>query len=154
MVIHVQHIYISPGHNYFGHYGKPAGENEIIEKDEIECVAGKGIMGDRFFDYKKDYKGQITFFSMEVFAGLCESLNLQDAAPAATRRNVMTSGVDLNSLIGQEFEIQGIQFEGVCECSPCFWMDQAFAAGAEEFLKGQGGLRAKILTDGTLRADV
>ena len=24
--------------------------------------------GDRFFDYKGDYKGQITFFSAEVFA--------------------------------------------------------------------------------------
>ena len=33
-------------------------------------------------------------------------------------------------------------------------MNTAFAAGAEEALKGRGGLRAKILTDGVLRVDV
>jgi hypothetical protein len=30
-------------------------------------------------------------------------------------------------------------------------MDRAFAPGAQEFLKGRGGLRAKILSDGSLR---
>jgi hypothetical protein len=31
-------------------------------------------------------------------------------------------------------------------------MDSAFAPGANELLKGRGGLRAKILTDGSLRS--
>jgi hypothetical protein len=31
-------------------------------------------------------------------------------------------------------------------------MDRAFAPGAHEFLKGRGGLRAKILSDGSLRS--
>ncbi|MEM6885235.1 MAG: molybdenum cofactor biosysynthesis protein, partial [Verrucomicrobiota bacterium] len=126
----IHHLYISPGHNYFGHYGKPAGTHQIIEHDEIECVAGKGVMGDRFFDYKEDYKGQITFFSMDVFEALCQKLGVKGAAPSATRRNVVISGVDLNSLIGKEFELQGVHFEGSCECSPCFWMDEAIAPGA------------------------
>jgi len=38
------------------------------------------------------------------------------------------------------------------ECRPCYWMDRAIAPGAHEFLKGRGGLRAKILTDGQLRS--
>jgi MOSC domain-containing protein YiiM len=38
------------------------------------------------------------------------------------------------------------------ECRPCYWMDRAFAPGAYEFLKGRGGLRAKILCDGMLRS--
>jgi hypothetical protein len=32
-------------------------------------------------------------------------------------------------------------------------MNQAFAEGAEEALKGRGGLRARILTDGVIRVD-
>jgi hypothetical protein len=32
-------------------------------------------------------------------------------------------------------------------------MDGAFALGAEDFLKGRGGLRGKILTDGQLRSN-
>jgi hypothetical protein len=31
-------------------------------------------------------------------------------------------------------------------------MDQAIGPGAEEFLRGQGGLRARILTDGRLHS--
>ena len=149
----IHHLYISPGHNYFGHFGKPAGEHAMLECDQIECVAGKGIIGDRFFDYKQDYKGQISFFSMEVYELLSHKLGVEDLNPSATRRNVVVSGVDLNSLIGQEFELQGVHFEGSCECSPCFWMDEAIAPGAEALLQGQGGLRARILTDGTLTSD-
>jgi len=70
---------------------------------------------------------------------------------AVFRRNAITTGVDLNVLIGEEFQIQGIHFRGTEECRPCYWMDEAFAPGAFNFLKGRGGLRAEILSDGILR---
>ena len=146
----IRHLFVSSGHNYFGHHGGPAGENPIIALPEIECVAGSGIRGDRFFDYEDDYKGQITFFSLEIFRDLCSYLGVEKASPGALRRNVITEGVDLNSLAGTQFEIQGVRFEGVCECKPCYWMDHAVAPGAETFLKGRGGLRARIRTDGNL----
>ena len=118
----------------------------------IDCVAGHGIRGDRFFDYKEAYKGQITFFSVEVFEELCRELELSDRSPALVRRNVITWGVDLNELIGQEFTMQGLRFRGTEECRPCYWTDRAIGPGAEQFLKGRGGLRAHILSDGKLRS--
>jgi MOSC domain-containing protein YiiM len=147
----VEHLYISPGHNFFGHHGKPASEHPLLEVDSIECVAGSGIRGDRFFDYKPDYKGQITFFSMEVFEALKKELNLPNAQPSATRRNVMVRGADLNDVIGREFELQGIRFLGVEESRPCYWMNSAIGPGAEEWLRGRGGLRCRILTSGLLK---
>jgi len=149
-MIHVHHLFISPGHNFFGHHGQPSGVNPVAERQSIECVAGRGIRGDRFFDYQENYKGQITFFSMEVFAGLRKDLNLPSAKPAASRRNVFVSGLDLCKMIGEEFELQGIRFAGVEHCAPCYWMNQALGTGAEEYLKGRGGLRARILNDGQL----
>jgi MOSC domain-containing protein YiiM len=125
----------------------------MIEVPLIECVAGRGIRGDRYFDFKDDYKGQITFFSLDVFEELCAALSLDDCLPAAARRNVITRGVDLNEFIDKEFEIQGVRFYGTQECAPCYWMDGAFAPGAEDFLKGRGGLRGKILTDGQLHSN-
>jgi MOSC domain-containing protein YiiM len=89
--------------------------------------------------------------SLEVFDDLCRALQLQDFSPAVARRNVITRGVDLNGLIGQEFKIQDVRFHGIEECRPCYWMDRAIGPNAQEFLKGRGGLRAKILTDGKLR---
>jgi MOSC domain-containing protein YiiM len=90
-------------------------------------VAGCGIRGDRFFEYKPDYKGQITFFAWETFEQLRRALGLPDAHPSGTRRNVITEGLDLNAHVGQEFEIQGVRFAGVEECRPCYWMNNAFA---------------------------
>ena len=152
-MIRVCHIFISPGHNFVGHHEQPPGENPIVAVDSVECVAGRGLRGDRYFDHKQDYKGQITFFALEVFDALRCELNLPAAQPQATRRNVFTCGVDLNTLIGKEFEIQGVRFAGVAECSPCYWMNTAVGSGAEKFLKDRGGLRARILTDGVLRRD-
>lgn len=153
-MIRIEHLYVSPGHNYFGHHGRPPDEHPMIEVDELECVAGRGLRGDRFFDYKPDYKGQATFFAGEIYDELCGVFQVIDREPWAFRRNIITRGVDLNSLVGVEFEVQGVRFLGAGECSPCHWMNTAFAPGAEASLKGRGGLRAKILTDGRLRRDV
>lgn len=146
-------LYISPGHNYFGHHGRPPGTNPSRNVSRVRCVAGRGLVGDRFFDHKPNYRGQITFFSFEVYHELCERLGVTDRDPSVFRRNVLTEGEDLNRYIGREFELQGVRFEGVAECSPCYWMDRAFGEGAHEALNGRGGLRARILTDGILEVE-
>jgi MOSC domain-containing protein YiiM len=151
--VEICHLYISPGHNFVGHHGHEPDTHPMIEVPVIECVPGRGIRGDRYFDFKDDYKGQITFFSFHVFDELRIALNIHDCSPATARRNVITRGVDLNDFIGKEFEIQGVRLYGTQECAPCYWMDRAFAPGAKEFLKGHGGLRAKILSDGQLRSN-
>ena len=151
--LRIAHLYVSAGHNFFGHNGQPPGAYPMEERAEIACVAGRGIEGDRFFDYKSDYKGQITFFSDEVFRALSETLGVSDRAPSAFRRNVITRGAELSDFYGREFEVQGVRFLGVAECKPCYWMDHAFAPGAEAALQGRGGLRAKILSSGRLAVD-
>jgi MOSC domain-containing protein YiiM len=150
--VEICHLYISRAHNFVGHHGREPDEYPMIEVPVIECIAGRGIQGDRYFDFKDDYKGQITFFSLEVFDELCRALEVQDCSPTSVRRNVMTRDVDLNELIDRDFEIQGVLFHGTQECRPCYWMDRAVAPGSEEFLKGRGGLRARILKDGKLRS--
>ncbi|MHA3775519.1 MOSC domain-containing protein [Verrucomicrobiota bacterium sgz303538] len=152
--IRIKHLYISPGHNYFGHHGREASQYELVEVQDIRCVAGHGIEGDRFFDFRPGYKGQITFFASEVYEDLCQQLGVHTKHPGVLRRNVITDGIDINTLIGKEFEIQGVRFLGTEESRPCYWMDQAFAPGAEKALRGNGGLRAKILTDGILHVNI
>jgi MOSC domain-containing protein YiiM len=153
-MIRVEQLFISPGHNFFGHHGQPAGDYPITKVEQIECVNGRGIRGDRFFDFKENYKGQITFFSMEVLEALRRELHLSAAQPQATRRNAFVRGVDLPSLIGKEFEVQRVRFAGVEESKPCHWMNAALGLGAEEWLNGRAGLRCRILTDGVLHREV
>jgi MOSC domain-containing protein YiiM len=150
--VEICHLYISAGHNFFGHHGHAPGDYPATEVAYIDCLAGHGIRGDRFFDYRDDYKGQITFFSLEVFDELCRAFQLQNCSPGQLRRNVIVRGADLSALFAADFEVQGVQFRGAGECKPCYWMNNAIAAGAEQFLKGRGGLRARILTDGRIRS--
>jgi len=153
MQVSIKYLYISHGHNYFGRYGMSSLSHEIEEREHLDLMAGKGIVGDRFFDYEEDYKGQITFFDWAVYERVKNEIVNGELDPSKFRRNVLMEGVDLNDLIGKRFSIGEIEFTGSCECSPCFWMDEACAEGTEEFLKGRGGLRARILDDGELRAE-
>ena len=151
MLVTLRHFFIAPGHSYFGRHGQGAAAAPVEEPAELRCVAGRGVIGDRFFDYKPNYKGQITLFSWEVFENLRRELSAERASPAALRRTVIVEGLDLDVLIDARFTLQGVAFEGIEECRPCYWMDQAIAPGAERWLKGRGGLRCKILSDGVLR---
>ncbi len=147
----IRHIFISPGHNFFGRYGEPAGGHPARDVPAVRCRAGWGLEGDRFYGYRPDYKGQVTFFAWETFLAAREQFGVPALSPGAFRRNVVVEGVDLNALIDRRFALGGVEFEGVVESRPCYWMDSVVAPGAEEWLKGRGGLRAKVVTDGELR---
>jgi MOSC domain-containing protein YiiM len=148
--VQIEQIFISSEHNFVGHYGRPPGTSPLVERERIKCVAGKGLLGDRYFNHREDYKGQITFFSAEVVERLRARFGIGEKLAGVLRRNVIVSGIDLLSLIGCEFELQGVRFRGTQHCAPCEWMDVAIAPGAKEFLKENAGLRAKILADGEL----
>ena len=147
----IRHIFVSPGHNFFGRFGQQSGEHATAELHTVRVRAGWGLEGDRFYGYRPDYHGQVTFFAWETL----EAARREFAVPAlradAVRRNVIVEGIHLPELIGARFTLGGIEFEGMGEAKPCHWMNSAVAPGAEEWLRGRGGLRAKILTDGELR---
>ena len=147
----IRHIFVSTGHNFFGRHGQPAGTHPAIERATVRCVAGQGIEGDRFFSYRPDYAGQVTFFAWETLVAARREFALPALGAEVFRRNVITEGLALPHLAGVRFILGGIEFEGVGEAKPCHWMDQVVAPGAEVWLRGQGGLRARILTDGELR---
>jgi len=146
-------IFVADGHSYVGRHGLGSANFPIRAVDRVECVAHRGLRGDRYFDHQDNYKGQVTLFDEAVFTELCRALPAPDADPAALRRNLLVRGLDLNTLIGCEFELQGVRLAGTEECRPCYWMDEAIGPGTHAWLKGRGGLRCRILSDGWLRID-
>lgn len=150
MNLAVKHLYVSPSHDFKGRHGQEREANEVRDEEEIELVAGSGIVGDRYFNFKENFKGQITFFDEAVWEDVRETFDLPNLAASAFRRNVVVSGVDLNELIGQHFSLGDLEFTGSEEAKPCYWMDQACKPGVEEFLRGKGGLRCRILKGGKL----
>ena len=150
----------SPGHSYWFHAKDPAvgvGPHPTLTHDEVDVVAGRGIVGDRFFGKVSKLNSAVSFVAAEAVAAVAAELGLAPDAldPALMRRNVVTRGVDLNALRRQRFALrQGdvrLEFEAAGETSPCAWMDWALAPGARDLLRGRGGLRASPLTSGPLR---
>jgi len=146
----IRHIFISPGHNFFGRHGQPAGEHPAIDVRAVKCRAGFGLEGDRFYGYRPGYKGQVTFFAWETLLAAREKFGLPALLPAVFRRNVVVEGLDLNGMLERRFTLGGVEFEGTGEARPCHWMNSVVAPGAEDWLMGCGGLRAKVLSDGAL----
>ena len=81
-------IYVSRDHDFVGHHGKPRGQNPVSVVAEAECVAGQGIRGDRYFGFKENYKGQVTFFDQAVHEAVQTKFGVSPK-PHAYRRNVL-----------------------------------------------------------------
>ena len=148
--IEILAFYISGAHDFKGRHGKSRNHNPITSKERVECVTGKGIRGDRYFGFNENYKAQVTFFDEAVHQAVQENFGTSHT-PDVYRRNILLRGLDLNSLVGKSFRLGEVEFEGVQECTPCYWMDEAVAPGTEDFLKNRGGLRTRVLSDGFLR---
>lgn len=148
-------IWISEGNDFRGRHEKGRLDHGIRGVSEIECVAGMGLRGDRYFGYKPDFKGQVTFFDAAVVEAVRGHFSLPDLSSSVFRRNLVVRGVDLSAWKGRRFRFHGIEFEGSEECRPCYWMDQVAGPGAEAFLTEnfRGGLRARILSGGILKVD-
>ena len=149
----LEHIYISPGHDYWRKPDAPAVWHGIRDVPEVECVPGKGLVGDRYFHGKAGKMGQVTFFDAATADAIREQFGLPDLAASVFRRNLIVRGVTLSELLNREFVFQGVTFEGVQECKPCVWMDRAVTQGVQAFMRDafRGGLRARIRTGGVLR---
>lgn len=145
----IEHIIISPDHNFVGHYGSEPGTHPAIRMEKVALVAGKGIEGDRYARKELGHRKQITFFDMGTIDLLAGQFG-DSVKPELVRRNVFVRGIDLPSLVGREFRVQGMRFLGVDACPPCEWMDKSVGDGAKQLMAGRGGLRAEILKGGVL----
>ena len=123
---------------------------------EAHAVPGRGLEGDRYSINANDTKTldpdrEITLIESESFEGLKREIGL-DLNPSEGRRNIVTRGVALNHLVGQEFTVGSVKLRGHRLCEPCAHLQKISQQPA--ILGGlihRGGLRAEILSDGIIR---
>lgn len=122
--------------------------------DSAWAVPGQGLQGDRYFagrgtwSYERRLWSDLTLIESEALEEVAaQGLVL---APGEARRNVVTVGVELASLIGRRFRIGEVELIGERPCDPCRHLDRLTAQPAKAALTGRGGLRAQILTAGKL----
>lgn len=145
----------SPRHRYEGRPADgalPADGPELRER--IELRAGLGIVGDRYFAARAHVHATVTIIGAEGLEEVSRSLGTT-IAPAATRRNVVLRGADVEALRGEPFSLQvpgeePVLFRGYRPANPCAWMDHEVAPGAFRAMRGRGGVRCDPESDGVL----
>ena len=143
--IKIHNIFTSVEHNYFTREKFDVGTSPDVEHKSVVCEEGKGLKGDRF----EFSTYPITLFSLEVAEEVCKEMKIP-LDVKLFRRNVVVTGVHLNSLIGKRFKIGDVEFEGLAHCAPCTWMNAVMKKGVYSAMVGRGGLRVKVVTRGEL----
>ena len=128
----------------------------LVSKTEVHAVAGKGLDGDRYFKQIGTYSDrpgpgrQVTLIEIETIDALNKDLGI-DLSLGDSRRNIVTRGVALNELVGQELRIGGTRVRCIRLCEPCAYMQSLTQEGVLEALTHRGGVNAEILTDGVIK---
>ncbi len=133
----------------------PAPGNTMRSVDEAHAVPGQGLEGDRYFHqsgtfWKDEPDYELTLIEVEAFEGMKQESQL-DLEPSEGRRNIVTRGVPLNHLVGQEFRLGEVTVRGIRLCEPCNHLAKISRPGILGGLIHRGGLRAQILSDGVIK---
>jgi len=123
---------------------------EIIETNEIELVAGKGVVGDRHFKDYNDPLNQLSIIESENIDEYNLKYNL-DIPYLNFRRNIVSRGIELNNLVEKKISIGNVKLEVIDLCRPCRHLSEKLGRNEiiKEFLR-KGGIRCQIINDGKI----
>jgi MOSC domain-containing protein YiiM len=138
-------------------YIAPAAEAPMVERDKVNAVPGKGLEGDRYFGSQGTFfkdkptlpDKEVTLIEQEALEALEREYRIK-LAPYEQRRNIVTSGIALNHLVGREFKIGDARLRGIRLCEPCDHLERLTGRKLKG-LTHRGGLRAQVVKQGEIK---
>ena len=128
---------------------RPAKRAPMVGVDAALTVTGGGLEGDHYGG-RSGNRG-ITLLQAEHLEVIAALAGVGQMAPAALRRNLVVSGINLVALKGQRFRIGEVLLEGTGLAHPCSRMEEVLGTGGYNAMRGHGGLCARVLRGGILR---
>ncbi|MEU3271143.1 MOSC domain-containing protein [Saccharomonospora sp. NPDC006951] len=122
-----------------------------------QLVAGVGLAGDRYalgqglYSHRWHPDRQLTLIAQEVIDALTLALG-EPVEGIELRRNVVTHGVPLNSLVETRFAAGETILYGGRLNVPCRYLERLTGKKVYKPLLGRSGLNCRILRGGTIRA--
>ena len=139
----------------------PIASADMIELEEAELVVGKGIVNDRYFNQSGTYSKipdirDITLIENEVLDALASNQpplqkNPIILKPIEHRRNLTTSGVPLNYLVGKKFQIGEVILKGGRLNFPCKYLADLLKKPLLLPLYNRSGLNCSVERGGVIR---
>lgn len=126
----------------------PDAEGPLTRVEAAEALPGRGLAGDRYADGAGTFSAPGRGYELTLVEGdVLDELELrwEDA-----RRNIVTHGISLNALVGERFRVGPVECVGRRLAEPCAHLERLARPGLLRPLVHRGGLRADILTSGTI----
>jgi MOSC domain-containing protein YiiM len=118
--------------------------------ERVRAIAGSGLEGNRYFYDGDAPPGRaLTLIAAEALEEGAAESGIELGA-LESRRNVLTSGIDLNALVGVRFRVGDVECAGVELCEPCTTLEGHTRPGVIKAYVHRAGLNADILTDGEI----
>ena len=130
---------------------RPERRAALVSVTQVEAIAGFGLAGDHYAS-KSNGKRQVTLIQAEHLEAVARILGKSEVRPDAVRRNLVVSGINLHALRDRKFRVGIVMLEGSGPCEPCSRMEEALGTGGYNAMRGHGGIIARILEGGLLKA--
>ena len=128
-------------------------KGQMKSTNSVETVAGKGLVGDRHFKENNEIRCQITLIEIENI-NYFNKISGISIPSIEFRRNIITEGIKLNDLIGNEFLIGKVKVKAHDLCRPCKYLQESLKQkNLVKELLHKAGLRCEILTSGKIIVD-
>jgi MOSC domain-containing protein YiiM len=112
-------------------------------------VAGAGLEGDRYalgggtWAQYPELEKQLTLIDADDVAAVAREVGAA-LTPGDTRRNLVTTGVDLPSLVGSWFAVGDALLFGMKRCPPCAHLERLTGAKLVKAMLHRGGINAAV----------
>ncbi len=126
-----------------------SGESTIYVNQAI-LKKNKGIINDRYYEnFKKKYE-QVSLIESEKISyfnnNIKSKFNYKDF-----RRNVITTGINLNKMINKKIQINNVVLKIHQLCQPCRYLQNKLNVdNLVKLLTNKGGVRAEIVQSGII----
>ena len=116
------------------------------------ALAGIGLADDRLGRRGEPELStrQVTLIQAEHLAVIARLARVDHVDPAALRRNLVVSGINLLALKNAKLKVGSALLELVGPCQPCSRMEEAIGPGGYAAMRGHGGMTARVLVGGAI----
>jgi hypothetical protein len=118
-------------------------------RDQVRAIDGRGLDGDRYAAGAGTFSGPMGY-EVTLVDSAAAALVDGELATADLRRNILTTDIDLPSLVGRRFRVGEAVLVGRRLCEPCRRLEQIVGRPLIRPLIHRAGLRADIVTSGVI----
>ena len=125
------------------------GENTFYINQAI-LMKNKGIINDRYYENFKNKYEQVTLIESEKIDDFNKKIR-KKIDHKDFRRNIITSGIDLNKTINKKIQINNVILRIHDLCQPCKYLQDKLGIGnLIKLIAFKSGVRAEIIKSGEI----